>query len=527
MYMILFCEVNKMISSESESLEYERAKLESAQAGTTTKINDLTSDLLYRIFKFLLAIPTQNSDPSWTSRKYESDFFNCTAPYNIARVCRTWRELVLATASIWNDISLAFPHPSDLLLDQTKVFISQHLSRSRNLPLTCDITFSGTFDQQESRTIAKLITDQQMRWRSVKLWFDVKPETVFADGCSLYDSFFLASSYTTYIPVPIDNLVLFTEDLGQLKELSINYASQYRISANSNNSEPGTLPSLKCLTLELAEDYGKLTQWLKVAPNITELNLHFYSEYLKERNLRSQDPLEIPTLHMVTLQTLTVGSALYENHDSGRAPTAAKASAFVVRFLTCPALKEIRLYLKEDTCVLHLHNFFLRSTPPLQYLDISLLDGRSSVDDQPMLGARIIDSLALLPLLSELRLRLPHLYDAGPLLQALTQTCANHSSTHGLMSTTTFVLLPALEHIDLWCVCAPPSQFVDLVSARWRARGRILQSFTLSNCIGRSPGAQAISKFPKFGSSDDLSRLCEEWAVLKDCISEGLYFEII
>jgi len=328
------------------------------------------------------------------------------------------------------------------------------------------------------------------------------------------------------IPVPIDNLVLFAEDLDQLEELSINYAAQYRISASSNNSEPGTLPSLKCLTLELAEDYGKLTQWLKVAPNIKELNLQFYSEYLKYRNRRSQDPPEIPMLHMASLQALHVGSALYENHDSDRTPPAAEASAFVVRFLTCPALKEIRLYLKGEACSLHLHNFFLRSTPPLQYLDISFLDGPSGDDNQPMLGARIIGSLALFPLLSELRITLPHLYNAGPFLQALTRTCAEYSPDPGLMtSTTTFVLLPALEHIDLWFACAPPSQFVDLISARWRARGRTLQSFVLSHCMGRSPGAQV--GIQKFGPSDDLSRLCKEWAVLKDCISEGLYFEII
>ncbi len=149
----------------------------------------------------------------------ESDFFRIqvTAPYNIVCVCRSWRELVLSTASLWNDVSLAFSHPPNRTLEQTKFFFRQHLSRSRNLPLTCHVKLDGEFDERISCTMATLLAGHQKRWRSVKLWFDLE-------------------SYARPIPIPVPIIDLSLEGLGQLEEL--NYAAQYRISATSNNIEP-------------------------------------------------------------------------------------------------------------------------------------------------------------------------------------------------------------------------------------------------------------------------------------------------
>ncbi len=121
-----------------------------------------------------------------------------------------------------------------------------------------------------------LVADLQKRWRMVKLWFDVKPRVFWDYPEYEYDSYDEWEP-TTIIPVPIRRHCLFTENLSQLEELSINYAALYPISATSKSSEPGTLPSLMRLTIEMAEDYGRLAQWFKVAPNVKEVNLTFYS----------------------------------------------------------------------------------------------------------------------------------------------------------------------------------------------------------------------------------------------------------
>lgn len=73
------------------------------------------------------------------------------------------------------------------------------------------------------------------------------------------------------VDVPVGRNLLLTENLGQLEELSINYAAEYCISATSGTSEPTPLPLLKHLHLEMAEDYSNLTRWLNVAPNLKEV----------------------------------------------------------------------------------------------------------------------------------------------------------------------------------------------------------------------------------------------------------------
>ncbi len=175
-----------------------------------------------------------------------------------------------------------------------------------------------------------------------------------------YDSYDMGGTFI--IPVPVHKHLLFTEDMVLLEDLSINFAALYHISATPNNPEPGTFPSLTRLTLEMAEDYKKLAQWLAVAPNVKELNLAFYSEYLGSRR-RSQASFQTPTLHMAHLQTIRDASSTLCQGMKRRSP-AVEVSAFVVRFLVCPALTEIHLRLDGDAFVLHASEFFLRSAPP-------------------------------------------------------------------------------------------------------------------------------------------------------------------
>ncbi len=382
--------------------------------------------------------------------------------------------------------------------------------------------FKGTFNEVISSTIAALLVAHQKRWRRVALRFEVEPQLYMLDEFE-YDSYDMRGTFI--IPIPVYKRDLFTENMVLLEDLTINFAALYHISATNNNPKPGTLHSLTRLTLEMAEDYENLAQWLVVAPNVKELNLDFYSEYVRSRQ-RSQSSFQTPTLHMAHLQTLRGASSPLCPGMKRRLP-AVEVSAFVVRFLVCPALTEIHLRLDGNAFILYAHEFFLRSAPPLQILDLSIINGPTQVVSEATLMARMIETLVLLPSLSEFHMTLPRLSDAGPLLQALAGTRAGHNQ--GGTSAASFSILPALESIELRSACAPSSEFVDLISARWRVRGRTLQSFTLSHCASyrRADTRRFKPVFPMFRAGDDPSNLHEEWEALKGFISEGLQLEIL
>jgi len=219
-------------------------------------------------------------------------------------------------------------------------------------------------------------------------------------------------------------------------------------------------------------------------------------------------------LHMSNLQTIHISCGLY---DTVELMAAAKASAFVVRFLSCPALTDINLRLDGDTCIPYLRDFFLRSAPSLQKLHLHIFDRPSGDNCQMALSNQIVATLALLPSLSEFRLELRALDDAGLLLQALTSRLGP-GPNHNTLS----ALLPVLELLELHSMYAQPSLFIDLISSRWRAHGRTLKTVTLAQCSARRYG----SRFPTFSLGGDSSRFPEAWAAMKDFISEGLRFEV-
>ncbi len=115
-----------------------------------------------------------------------------------------------------------------------------------------------------------------------------------------------------------------------------------------------------------------------------------------------------------------------------------------------------------------------------------------------------------------------------PLLQVLTRAYVNHGADPGPTTVASFPLLPALAHMELCFACASPSQFVDFISARWRAHGRTLQSFTLSHCTSTAASNDWGSRcrLPRFRAGGDLKYFCKEWEVVKGFISEGLLLKI-
>ncbi len=234
-----------------------------------TPIHKLPVEILHRIFSHTLLLSTLDimSPPTPTKEIFAFDMMNSSAPHNILRVCRSWRDIVQSSASFWPVFSLSFVDPSNRTLKRAKSFIAEHLHRSQNLPLTCIVFFVGTFEETIARSIAVLVAEHQKRWRRVRLWIDVQVVTHHLLNAPLetgYDSDASVDGedegdFEVPVPVPQAHLVtpvpllrLFTTDLCQLEELSINQAEEYLTSATSNILEPGLLriPSLVRLTLK-------------------------------------------------------------------------------------------------------------------------------------------------------------------------------------------------------------------------------------------------------------------------------------
>lgn len=195
---------------------------------------------------------------------------------------------------------------------------------------------------------------------------------------------------------------------------------------------------------------------------------------------------------------------------------ATKVSAFVLRFLTAPAVSELQLCLDWYEIDRDFHDFLLRSMPPIKKLDLRCESGGEMFMEQ------FVDILTLLPSVSEFRVALPSSLNASSLLQSLSRTRKDATSVIRPMSASPFLLLPSLEHLDFRFTSALPSPFVDLVNTRWGGCDRTLKSVTLSECKSFSGGYR--SRFPRFRLEDDLRHLLGQWEALKSLISEGLQF---
>ncbi|KLO11207.1 hypothetical protein SCHPADRAFT_942262 [Schizopora paradoxa] len=309
------------------------------------------------------------------------------------------------------------------------------------------------------------------------------------------------ATYDTYVSPR-----LFTEELIQLEELSLNNAHVFRLQSTKDNIQPGLIHSLRRLTLEMSEDCKKLAQWLQIAPNLEELNVAFYSSDTARHEFFADQPICLEHL-----QKINITRGLRRDWDSHQLHSAAKAGVFVMRYLTCPALTRLSVRLGGDECVQHLLEFFTRSSPPLQTLDLHIIDRPSTGDGgQFLLLTRINEALTHLPTITTFRLASRSIDNVGLLLEALQSRATP--------------LLPSLEHLEFLFACAQPSQFVDLVRSRWRVpRTRTLRTLILEQCLTRRYGP----RLPLFSSKKDPLQLPSEWVGVKEFMQEGMRFEVI
>ncbi|KLO11223.1 hypothetical protein SCHPADRAFT_942277 [Schizopora paradoxa] len=510
----------------------------------------LSFDTLLDIFTMILPSSSSSEDSNSSMDEEASrQFFETEAPYNISRVCRYWREFVFASPSLWSRFALSFQNPSNRTFKKAILYISLHLQKSQDLPLSCAISLKGRVDGHNTMRLLDELAIHQRRWREIEFRFDEFQPEEFYNGFNdnevdhsngadeaddryrqiqhitenmdpdTADMFYHTLGMENYLlqdvppppapPVPVSTISLFTEELDELESLTLNQVSLFNLRATNEIAEPGLIPSLRRISLEMIDRFDKLVLWLERVPNIEELNLTFRSsDPLWARKKEQQDSLHIPNLHFEQLRVININHGLNSKVESDELMFAAGAGAFVTRFLVCPSLARFSIKLEGDHCIHHLHGFLLRSSPPLQSLDLHIVDRPSNGDPgQIMLVTRIIEALAILPSLMVFRLTSRAIDTVGLLLEALQSR----------------TLLPSLERIEFVFACAQPSQFVDLVRSRCSSPRKVLKSLVLDQCLSRRYGP----RLPLFGPNGDPSNLPREWAGLKDFIEEGLRFDAI
>ncbi len=468
--------------------------------------------VLHRIFEF--SLPT--SLPSPTDRNTVSKFFATTPPYNIASVCRSWRDLVVSSPSLWSKFFFSLSDPEDRTLKTTKHLIELHLQRSRNAPLTCFVNLTGTYETSLSQEIVTLLSKHQGRWRRVSLHFyadGMREYTVDADGRSV-------PYIRCAIPVPKTHLIV--EDLGLLEEFRVTFSPKY---ITPIPSSPQTIhPSLTRLELQVPPGYNdRVLSWLMLSPNVQELDVVNCPKYscISSSAHSSRNEKDIHTMRLANLRSMRAGS-----YDLGANYPGSALAATVLAHTTCPSLIELDLHLNSVGFDDVLFNFFHRSAPRLEilHLDVNsrLLSGfdRSEWEMQP---GRIFDALALVPTLREFSVEWSETnQDAiGVLFLALARTCiaGDRSSP--------FVLLPTLERLELIDSYASSSQYVDLIASRWCSPLRTLNAVKLSYCSVALPySSWKFKSLPAFKPGDDLERLPDELKVIKTFVNEGLRLEI-
>ncbi len=373
-------------------------------------------------------------------------------------------------------------------------FVKQHLVRSRKLPLTAFIRLEGAYNYSLSKVIVALLSSRQGRWKRVGIWFETEA------GKDV---------------IPIPKMQLFVEAIMLLEELHVSFSTEYIITSSTGRSLRNALPSLTHLDLHTVCECREAMRWLDLAPNLKELNIkhgpNYTSDYIRHPSypLLFEPEVVIPKIHMTHLHVINQTERFSPSGD------------VMLKRMSCPALTELRLdagifasHIINN--VLHSLCGFLRRGRPnaleFAHLGISgwLLDPNS-----------ITEVLSLMPSLRTFSIarRKDNRNNIAFLLDALAR--AGDPSNPA----PEFVLLPALENLQIVSSRVPPLSLVRLIESRHRVHGRSLKRVKLSKC---TVGAEGFTEVPfsDFKSLEDLDSLPAEWVRLKTPIEEGLQLVI-
>jgi len=227
----------------------------------------LPNELLCQILKITIETTPAQSDPHRVQK------------YELATVCRRWRDIIFNTPLFWTLIRVA---PT-----WRKALVKVHLERSRQCPL--DLVFAGFRSETEFNTFLNIVMPTTHRWRSLAIFSQGTINTLFIlqrFDCAAFPLLTLLSIpnlpptvWRDRYWIPYYPKILYPENVPGLKSLEIRH----------DFSPPDDLrfpPTLERLSVHIAfyRIYtDKATRWLQSSSlqGLKALSLRGYIAHLQ------------------------------------------------------------------------------------------------------------------------------------------------------------------------------------------------------------------------------------------------------
>lgn len=184
---------------------------------------------------FLLAI--QNSHPSTDTFHTGSRLLDCVSLIDISRVCRRWRDLALADATLWAAPYVYLNGPSTKTMRLATYFVKLCFQRSRGLPLNFSIIISklkGVWQLHVLQSLWDAVVDHKDRWERIHIDFGGANQGINSTNPLLCKGMHLLKALHIHLKFPLEFGTVI-EQTGA--EYSIPHWS---ISASSNSVIPRT-----------------------------------------------------------------------------------------------------------------------------------------------------------------------------------------------------------------------------------------------------------------------------------------------
>lgn len=394
-------------------------------------------------------------------------FLDCVSLIDISRVCRSWREIALANATLWAAPYVHLDNPSAETVRQAADFVEQCFNRSEGLPLTFSFIISGPKNFRHAhalQSIKRAVVSRKNRWEQIHLDFE---------GATIATS------------------RLFYEGLGFLKELHLSGGLEFGPLIKEKNSAAFPIPTLTHLHLVQYHDSPDvISTFLSRAPNLISLELAMTRSWTETDEIKAEQY----RFTMPKLQVVDVPINL-------------------LPFLTCPTLRKVifRSFAGDGPADLARFLAFIERSA-ISLRSIALLDLSIYLMSQlDVLGGYLIPTITDLVL--DCRAVVGMSLLSGPLF------VMDFNLKH-------FDVLPELEHLELVGCDMHHAEFVGLfLRRRWNVPNQTLKFVRLTKCFPAEPGSHTLSEYVKAGNNP--ADLPDEWRDFQACVNEGLLLEIV
>ncbi|KAK7054166.1 hypothetical protein R3P38DRAFT_3171730 [Favolaschia claudopus] len=260
-------------------------------------------------------------------------------------VCRTWRNVALATPMLWSVLGVDVENGTELMSEPLLVrYIDKWLGRAKQCPLSLEFISNGDNNFTSDR-FRELIWRWAPQIRSLRLWITIRDIRLLELDSTNFPM--LEKADVMYIQAE------YHADLGPVN-LFQNAPLLYDLRLDVEETTIGMLP-----WSQLTKVDGTLSdlELLLLAPNLTELACEFVPDDDASFSLKEHS----------NLKRLTISAAGFlVNGD-------------ILQYLTLPALLSLDIARAAETTHTALASFLKRSSPPL--VSISLRGNDACVEE--------------------------------------------------------------------------------------------------------------------------------------------------